>query len=147
MPPELQVKLLRVLQEKEFERIGGKETIRTDVRIIAATNRDLLGEVEAGRFRTDLYYRLNVFPVTLPPLRERREDIPMLVSHFLNMFSRKTGKKITDVSPAAIRSMDLYHWPGNIRELEHMMERSVIMCTGQIIDDIYLGNPQQNPAS
>lgn len=147
LPPELQIKLLRVLQEKEFERIGGKETIRTDVRIIAAANRDLLSEVEAGRFRADLYYRLNVFPITLPPLRDRREDIPMLVSHFLDVFSRKTGKKITDVSPAAIRSMDLYHWPGNIRELKNVMERSVIMCTGQIIDDIYLGNPQQNPAS
>lgn len=136
LPPELQVKLLRALQEKEIERVGGKATIRVDVRIIAATNRQLEKEVNEGRFRKDLYYRLNVFPITLPPLRSRTEDIPALVSHFINKFSRNTGKKITNTSHKALNTLQAYHWPGNIRELEHFIERSVLMATGNTLKDI-----------
>lgn len=138
MPLDLQVKLLRVIQEKEIERIGGTGIIKTNVRIIAATNRDLLKEVESGRFRTDLFYRLNVFPITIPPLRERIEDLPMLVSHFIKKFSSKVGKNITNVAPGVINEMTRYDWPGNIRELEHVIERSVLMTTGKTITDIYL---------
>lgn len=135
---ELQAKLLRAIQEKEIERIGGKSVIRTDVRIIAASNRNLKQEVEAGRFRRDLFYRLNVFPITLPPLRERMEDIPVLVSHFINKFSHKFGKKIKSISPTSIHELMLYDWPGNIRELEHIIERSVLMTSGDIITEIHL---------
>jgi transcriptional regulator with GAF, ATPase, and Fis domain len=142
MAPELQVKLLRALQEKEIERIGGKTVIKTDVRIIAATNRNLQKEIEEGKFRSDLYYRLNVFPIILPPLRERKEDIPALVSHFIDRFARRSGKKITSVSPRAIQDMLSYDWPGNIRELEHVIERSVLMTDGTVIKDILL--PQQD---
>jgi transcriptional regulator with GAF, ATPase, and Fis domain len=138
LAPPLQVKLLRVLQEKEIERVGGKETIFVDVRIIAATNRDLYREMQAGRFRSDLYYRLNVFPISLPPLRERKEDIPLLVMHFLDIFVQKMSKSITTVSPDAMRMMMKYDWPGNIRELEHVMERTVILTSGPIIEEIYL---------
>lgn len=138
MAPELQVKLLRALQEKEIERIGGREVLHVDVRIIAATNRDLLKDVEAGRFRSDLYYRLNVFPIELPPLRLRKEDIPLLVAHFTELFARKLGKRITGVSPEAVQSMMVYHWPGNVRELEHVIERSVILTTGNLLEKIYL---------
>lgn len=146
MPLELQVKLLRAIQEKEIERIGGRETIKTDVRIIAATNRDLLKEVEAGRFRSDLYYRLNVFPIQLPPLRERREDIPMLVTHFIHKLSGKTGKNITGVSPQVIKDMMGYHWPGNVRELEHILERSFLMTKGEVIKEIQLPKPGKKTA-
>ena len=142
MPPELQVKLLRVLQEREIVRIGGRTVIRTDVRVIAATNRNLSKEIEAGRFRSDLFYRLNVFPITLPPLRERMEDIPALVSHFVEVFARKTGKSITGVATRAIQGMMLYSWPGNVRELEHVIERSVLMSHGGTIKDIIL--PKQD---
>lgn len=138
MPLDLQVKLLRVIQEKEIERIGGAGTIKTNVRIIAATNRNLLKEVESGKFRTDLFYRLNVFPITIPPLRERIEDLPMLVSHFIKKFSSKAGRTITNVAPGVINEMTRYEWPGNIRELEHVIERSVLMTTGKTITDIYL---------
>ncbi|HVU93991.1 MAG TPA: sigma 54-interacting transcriptional regulator [Puia sp.] len=138
LPPELQAKLLRAIQEKEIERIGGRTTIRTDARIIAATNRRLQEEVDAGRFRTDLYYRLNVFPIHLPPLRERREDIPALTAHFIAKYARRSGKKITGIAPAALRQMSVYHWPGNIRELEHLVERSILMTQGPIIREIHL---------
>jgi len=138
LPPELQAKLLRAIQEKEIERIGGRTTIRTDARIIAATNRRLQEEVDAGRFRTDLYYRLNVFPVYLPPLRERREDIPALTAHFIAKYARRSGKKIAGISPAALRQMSVYHWPGNIRELEHLVERSILMTQGPIIREVHL---------
>jgi transcriptional regulator with GAF, ATPase, and Fis domain len=134
MPPELQVKLLRVLQEREIERLGGKGPIRTDVRVIAATNRDLEKEVIAGRFRADLYFRLNVFPVTLPPLRERREDIPLLATHFLGKCNKKMGKHLSQLSGAALQEMMTYHWPGNIRELEHVIEQSVITSTGKSLE-------------
>ncbi|MDJ1503723.1 sigma-54 dependent transcriptional regulator [Xanthocytophaga agilis] len=138
LPPEVQVKLLRVLQEKEIERIGGDATIKVDVRIIAATNRNLEKEVAEGRFRLDLYYRLNVFPITLPPLRERREDIPLLAEYFLEKFSAKTGKRIDTISPQAVNQLNNYSWPGNIRELEHLMERSVLLATGSQIEEIPL---------
>jgi transcriptional regulator with GAF, ATPase, and Fis domain len=138
MPPELQVKLLRAIQEKEIERIGGKTVIRTNVRIIAATNRNLKQEIETGKFRSDLFYRLNVFPITLPSLRERKEDIPALVSHFVNRYARRSGKEIANVAPRPIREMMLYDWPGNVRELEHVIERSVLMTTGPIIKEIHL---------
>jgi transcriptional regulator with GAF, ATPase, and Fis domain len=133
MPLELQVKLLRVLQEKEIERVGGKITIKVDVRIIAATNRDLEKFMEEGKFRIDLYYRLNIFPIRLPPLRERREDIPQLASHFVLRFCKKAGKKITHLSNKALEQLQQYHWPGNVRELEHSIERSVLLATGESI--------------
>jgi DNA-binding NtrC family response regulator len=138
MPVELQVKLLRVLQEKEIERIGGRDTIKVDLRIIAATNKNLQKEVAEGRFRLDLYYRLNVFPIDLPPLRERKEDIPALAYHFMNHYSRKSGKKISSITDAVLKSMMTYEWPGNIRELEHLIERSVLLAKGNVIGEILL---------
>lgn len=138
MPLEMQVKLLRAIQEREIERVGGKTTIKVDVRIIAATNRNLLTEVEAGRFRSDLFYRLNVFPVTLPPLRERKEDIPVLTQYFIHKYSSNTGKRITGVSNKISQELLAYDWPGNIRELEHLIERSVIMAAGNMIKEIHL---------
>lgn len=141
---ELQVKLLRVLQEKEFERVGGKTTIATDVRIVSATNRNLLEEVEAGRFRSDLFYRLNVFPVSLPPLRKRKEDIPLLAGHFLSRFTQKSGKKIDGFSQKALSDMMKYHWPGNVRELEHLIERQVLLTKGTMIKELEI--PSENKA-
>ena len=138
MPIELQVKLLRVLQEKEIERIGSKDIIKVDIRIIAATNRNLEKEVAEGRFRLDLYYRLNVFPILLPPLRERNEDIPALAYHFMNYYNRKAGKKISGLSDKVLKKMMAYSWPGNIRELEHLIERSVLLTKGTTIEDISL---------
>ncbi|RFM26967.1 sigma 54-interacting transcriptional regulator [Deminuibacter soli] len=138
MPVELQVKLLRVLQEKEIERLGGAAPIKVNVRIIAATNRNLEKEVAEGRFRLDLYYRLNVFPVQLPPLRDRLDDVPALVNHFIKVFSKKTGRNITGISEQALQRMMHYHWPGNIRELEHFTERSMLLCKGSIITDVQL---------
>jgi transcriptional regulator with GAF, ATPase, and Fis domain len=127
LPLELQAKLLRVLQEKEVERIGGKTTVKVDFRVIAATNRDLEKEVLAGRFRSDLYYRLHVFPIGLPALRERREDIPLLATYFAQKFSRKMGKPFLGISPTTLAEMHAYEWPGNIWELENMMEQAVIL--------------------
>jgi DNA-binding NtrC family response regulator len=138
MPVELQVKLLRVLQEREIERLGGRQPIKVNVRIIAATNRNLEKEVAEGRFRLDLYYRLNVFPITLPPLKDRKEDIPLLARHFLDHYNKKAGKKITAISDRVLRDMMAYDWPGNIRELQHLMERSVLLTKGQTIEDIPL---------
>jgi len=138
MPLDLQVKLLRVLQEKEIERVGGKNVIKVDVRIIAATNRDLLKEVAEGRFRMDLYYRLNVFPITLPPLRSRLEDIPVLTKHFIERLSRSTGKKVTNISQKALQELMNYNWPGNVRELEHLLERSLLLTNGPTIKEIQL---------
>ena len=136
MPLDLQVKLLRVLQEKYIERIGGRDVTKVDVRVIAATNRNLEKEVAEGRFRLDLYYRLNVFPMELPPLRERQEDIPALASHFISIYNRKAGKKITGISEKALKAMITYNWPGNIRQLENLIERSVLLTKGSIIEDI-----------
>jgi formate hydrogenlyase transcriptional activator len=138
MPIDLQVKLLRAIQEKEIERVGGKTTIKTDVRIIAATNRDLQKEVEEGRFRRDLYYRLNVFPITLPPLRDRKEDIPVLAVHFIAKYAKSTGKKITNISGRAMKELQAYSWPGNVRELEHLIERTILTTNGNIIKEIHL---------
>jgi len=136
MPLELQVKLLRVLQEKEIERIGAKMPAKIDIRIIAATNRNLEKEVAEGRFRLDLYYRLNVFPLLMPPLRERKEDIPALAHHFMHYYNRKTGKKITGFSDKVLKNMMAYSWPGNIRELEHLIERSILMAKSNMIEDV-----------
>jgi len=131
--PAMQVKLLRVLQEKQFERVGGSETLRVDIRIIAATNRDLKKAIADKEFREDLYYRLNVVNIHLPALRERRDDIPRLVEHFIRKYGKETGKAIDSISPEALSMLQSYSWPGNIRELENCIERAVILCHGRII--------------
>jgi transcriptional regulator with GAF, ATPase, and Fis domain len=145
MPLDLQVKLLRALQEKEIERVGGRRTIKVDVRIIAATNRDLEKEVAEGRFRSDLYYRLNIFPIFLPALRDRREDIPLLAAYFIHRFAKKAGRQITTFSSHALQDMISYSWPGNIRELEHLIERSVLLSSGDTIKQIHLPSTKQLP--
>ncbi|MEJ2616043.1 MAG: sigma 54-interacting transcriptional regulator [Ignavibacteriaceae bacterium] len=127
LPLELQAKLLRVLQEGEFERLGGTIPIHVDVRVIAATNRDLENALKEGTFREDLYYRLNVFPIKIPPLRERKEDIPVLVNHFINKHCKKIGKKIESISPKLMKNLINYDWPGNVRELENVIERAIIV--------------------
>jgi transcriptional regulator with GAF, ATPase, and Fis domain len=128
LPLETQIALLRVLQEREFERVGGTKTIRADVRVIAATNRDLQAAIEAGTFRSDLYYRLNVFPIEMPPLRERKEDITVLVEYFIDRYASKAGKKIRGINRVTLDRLKAYAWPGNIRELQNVIERSVIVC-------------------
>ena len=138
MPVDLQVKLLRVLQEKEIEPIGSRSTVKINVRIIAATNRNLEKEVAEGRFRLDLYYRLNVFPIELPSLRERIDDIPALAHHFISIYNRKSGKKIIGLSDKVLKNMMAYHWPGNIRELENLIERNVLIAKGTVIEEISL---------
>jgi formate hydrogenlyase transcriptional activator len=130
---EVQAKLLRVIQHNEFERLGSSHTTRVDVRIIATTNRDLEEEVRKGRFRQDLYYRLNVFPITVPPLRQRKEDIPLLVPAFIERYSRKLGKQITSIAKETMKALQDYPWPGNIRELESIIERAVILCPGPVL--------------
>ena len=137
MPMDLQTKLLRVIQDGEFERLGGPKTIKVNVRIIASTNRKLEEEIRKGRFREDLFYRLNVFPITIPPLRQRKEDIPLLVDYFIAKFNKKTGKKIETVSKDTLNALQEYDWPGNVRELESIVERAVITSQGtglQILD-------------
>jgi len=134
LPAEAQAKLLRVLQEQEFERVGGTQTLHTDVRLIAATNRDLGARAAADEFRPDLFYRLNVFPLTVPSLRERREDIPLLVTHFLAKCQRKLGKAFTGVAPAFLERAMAYDWPGNVRELENAIERAAILSRGSLLD-------------
>jgi formate hydrogenlyase transcriptional activator len=133
LPLELQGKLLRVIQDGEFERLGSSRTLKTEVRIIAATNRNLVEEVRMGRFREDLYYRLNIFPITLPPLRDRKEDIPLLVTHFVAKFNLKMGRAIKVVSKKALEALQQYHWPGNVRELESVIERAVITSQGDVL--------------
>lgn len=133
LPLELQVKLLRVIQENEFERLGGTRTIKADVRIIAATNRNLKLEVENGKFREDLWYRLNVYPITVPPLRQRKEDIPLLVEHFVNGYAKKFGKTITSVAPKSLETLQVHSWPGNVRELANAIERAVIHAKGSVL--------------
>jgi formate hydrogenlyase transcriptional activator len=130
IPPELQPKLLRVLQEQEFERLGGTKTIRVDVRLVAATHRDLMKMVAEGRFREDLFYRLNVFPLVLPPLRERPDDIPRLVRHFTQQFARRMGRRIETIPSAVMDTLIRYPWPGNVRELQNVIERAVILSPG-----------------
>ena len=133
IPVEMQVKLLRVLQESEFERVGGIKTIKVDVRLVTATNRDLQQEIIAGTFRDDLFYRLNVVPIHIHPLRERREDIPLLAEHFLAKFNDRLKKQMGSIEPEAIERLIAYHWPGNIRELENLMERTILFCEGPAI--------------
>jgi formate hydrogenlyase transcriptional activator len=130
IPPELQPKLLRVLQEREFERLGSTRTISANVRLIAATNRNLSAMVEEGKFRSDLYFRLNVFPITLPALHDRVEDIPLLVRHFAEEFSRRMNKKIETISSGTMDALCRYPWPGNIRELQNVVERAIILSPG-----------------
>ncbi|OQP59546.1 Fis family transcriptional regulator [Niastella vici] len=138
LPLEAQSKLLRVIQERELERLGGKQTIKVDVRLIAATNRNLEEEVKAGRFRADLYYRLNVFPITLPPLRERADDIEPLIHFFVARYSKNTGRRIKKVTPKVIQQLRSYVFPGNVRELEHLIERSVLLATDGVLDEVYI---------
>ncbi|WP_343667923.1 sigma 54-interacting transcriptional regulator [Chitinophaga sp.] len=138
LPLELQAKLLRALQEKEIERLGSNKVIKTNVRIIAATNRDLQKEVAAGRFRSDLFFRLNVFPIQLPPLRERKEDIPLLAAHFLQKMAEKLGREFRGMSTKVLQELNNYHWPGNIRELEHVIERSAIVSKGKVLTVLHL---------
>ena len=133
LPLELQPKLLRVLQEQQYERLGSTRTLRADVRVIAATNQDLAGMVGQKTFRADLYYRLSVFPISLPPLRERKEDIPSLVNHFMWRFSRQLGKSIDQVPDGVMETLKAHHWPGNIRELQNFIERSVILTQGRLL--------------
>jgi len=134
VPGAIQVKLLRVLQEREFERLGGTKTLKVDVRLVAATNRDLRAALEQGTFREDLYYRLNVVPISIAPLRERKEDIPYLVDHFIARFAREAGKPIEGITPAAMKLLADFHWPGNVRELENIIERAVALFAGTVID-------------
>lgn len=143
MPPETQVKLLRVLQEQEFERVGGSKTIRVDVRVIAATNRDIMKAIAEGKFRQDLYYRLNVFPISLPPLRERQDDIPLLVHYFVTRYAAKIGRQLSRIPKETMQRLVAYPWPGNVRELENVIERAVILSPGP---DLLLG-PEIVPAS
>ena len=134
IPGAIQVKLLRVLQEREFERLGGTKTLKVDVCVVAATNQDLRAALEQGTFREDLYYRLNVVPISIPPLREHKEDIPYLVDHFLVRLTRESAKPITGLTPAAMRLLMDFHWPGNVRELENIIERAVALSTGTMLD-------------
>lgn len=145
LPLELQAKLLRVIQHNEFERLGSSRTIKVDVRIIATTNRNLEEEVGKGRFREDLFYRLNVFPLNVPPLRQRKEDIPMMVETFTERYAKKLGKTITSVRKETIKALQDYHWPGNIRELEGVIERAVILCSGSVLhltDELKILSPR-----
>ena len=143
VPPPTQVKLLRVLQDREFERLGATKTLKVDVRLIAATNRDLRDALEEGTFREDLYYRLNVVAIDIPPLRERKEDIPPLAEFFLEKFARESGKPVRGITPQAMQLLMDFHWPGNVRELQNIMERAVTLSSGEMLDatDIRLDRP------
>ncbi|MBA3819395.1 MAG: sigma-54-dependent Fis family transcriptional regulator [Deltaproteobacteria bacterium] len=138
LPMEIQIKLLRTLQEREFERVGGTETIKVDVRLISATNRNLEQMIEEGEFREDLYYRLNVFPINLPPLRDRLEDLPVLASHFVAKFARQMGQAVQIPEPEAIAKLREYNWPGNVRELENIIERAMILARGAPVSSPHL---------
>jgi transcriptional regulator with GAF, ATPase, and Fis domain len=144
LPTETQIALLRVLQERQFERVGGNQILTTDVRIIAATNRDLTAAIAEGMFRSDLFYRLNVFPIEVPPLRKRKEDIPMLVEYFVKRYAEKTGKQIRKIDMNTLERCKSYPWPGNIRELQNIVERSVILSSGDPfwIDEAWLASPE-----
>ena len=135
IPPALQPKLLRVLQEQEFERLGSGRTHKVDVRLVAATNRNLVKMIARGQFRSDLYYRLNVFPILLPALRERREDIPALVTYFVNLFSRRMGKRVDSIAPETMSAFQWHSWPGNIRELQNLVERAVILSRDGVLSN------------
>ncbi|HMD70221.1 MAG TPA: sigma 54-interacting transcriptional regulator, partial [Bryobacteraceae bacterium] len=134
IPLELQTKLLRVLQEREFERLGSSRTLRTDARLVAATNRDLAAMVEERQFRADLFYRLNVFPITVPPLRERRDDVPLLARYFVQQYARQMNRRITSIPSETLQALTRYHWPGNIRELQNFIERAVILTRGASLE-------------
>ncbi len=143
LPMDVQAKLLRVIQHGEFERLGSSKTVRVDVRIVATTNRNLEEEVRNGRFRADLFYRLNIFPITVPPLRQRKDDIPLLVDAFVERFSKGIGKRFTTIQKETLRALQEYNWPGNIRELENVIERAVILCPGPVL---YLAEKLENVA-
>jgi formate hydrogenlyase transcriptional activator len=149
LPPETQVALLRVLQEREFERVGGNQTISVDVRVLAATNTDLSAAVAEGTFRRDLYYRLNVFPIRLPALRERVDDIPLLVEYLVDRYAKKAGKKIRSISKDTLNLFQNYDWPGNIRELQNVVERAVVLCDGEVfcVDPSWLVPAAPNPTA
>jgi len=149
VPGTIQVKLLRVLQDRDFERLGGTKTLKVDVRVVAATNQDLRAALEQGTFREDLYYRLNVVPINIPPLRERKEDIPYLVDHFIERFARESGNPIRGITPAAQKALMEFHWPGNVRELENIIERAVALSSGDVIDvvDIRLDLSPMKPGA
>jgi DNA-binding NtrC family response regulator len=148
VPPAIQVKLLRVLQDREFERLGGTKTHKVDVRLVAATNRDLRAALEEGTFREDLYYRLNVVAIDIPPLRDHKEDIPPLANFFLERYAKESGKPITAITPEAMKRLVDYHWPGNVRELQNIIERGVALAAGTTLDvaDIYLDDPARRHA-
>jgi len=146
LPVEVQSKLLRAIQEKEIERVGGRTTITTDVRIIAATNRNLLQEIADGNFRLDLYYRLNVFPITLAPLRERKQDIAALANHFLTIFGKTSRRQDITLTEAAMKQLHNYDWPGNIRELEHVIERHIVLAKKSVIDFFEMPEPMLVPS-
>src|SRR5271170_1264656 len=149
VPGAIQVKLLRVLQDREFERLGGTKTHKVDVRLIAATNRDLRAALEEGTFREDLYYRLNVVAIDIPPLRDHKEDIPALATFFLQKFTRESGKPLKGITPAAMKLLMDFHWPGNVRELENIIERGVTLSVGATLDaaDIHLDSARPRPAA
>ncbi len=148
LPHDTQIKLLRVLQEQEFERVGGSHTIKVDVRVIAATNKDLQEEVRRGSFRSDLFYRLNIFPIFIPSLKERKDDIPQLANYFVRNFSRRMGKPIKSISDSAFDRLRRFDWPGNVRELANILERAVILCQGRVLTEEHIGfltGPEVNP--
>jgi transcriptional regulator with GAF, ATPase, and Fis domain len=147
LPAEMQITLLRVLQERQFERVGSSQVLTTNVRVIAATNRDLTAAISAGTFRSDLFYRLNVFPIELPALRQRKEDIPILVEYFVKRYAEKIGKQIRKIDKKTLELCQSYGWPGNIRELQNIVERSVILSTRDIfrIEEAWLATPQPAP--
>jgi transcriptional regulator with GAF, ATPase, and Fis domain len=149
LPMETQIALLRVLQEREFERVGGTEVLRADVRVISATNRDLQAAIADGDFRSDLYYRLNVFPIKLPPLRERKEDVPLLVNYFVDRYAKRAGKRIKHIQKKALEALEEYSWPGNVRELQNVIERSIIVgeTTELSIDKSWIANEPQSQVS
>jgi formate hydrogenlyase transcriptional activator len=149
LPAETQVALLRVLQEREFERVGGNQPIRANVRVIAATNRDLKAAVATGAFRSDLFYRLNVFPIELPALRERKDDIAMLVEYFIERYATATGKKIKNISHRSLELFESYAWPGNVRELQNVIERSLILCDTETfsVDESWLPRERRHDVS
>jgi formate hydrogenlyase transcriptional activator len=147
LPLDLQPKLLRVLQEHEFERVGGTRTRHADVRLVVATNRELAQMVDAGQFRADLYYRLNVFPITIPPLRQRPEDIPLLVRHFVRHYARRLRKRIDTIPAEALAALTRYEWPGNVRELQNVIERAVILSPGPVLQLAWGARLQSQPAA
>jgi DNA-binding NtrC family response regulator len=151
LPPETQITLLRVLQEREFERVGGGQSISVDVRVVAATNRDLNGAIAAGAFRQDLFYRLNVFPIQMPTLCERRDDIPILLEYFIERYAKKAGKRIRTISKKTLELFQAYDWPGNIRQLQNVVKRAVVLCDGETfsVDETWLKRklPRESPLS